>query len=450
METEKKNTMAKMDLENNGIEMSREVELGVNLEDISLLRKKEAGAMKEEGLNIVLMRESQYEEIVVQDRTLDPTKHSTVIVANKIGDSMATSSNYLQPPATYYDVVTSRERFMDTLEKLHTSSGTKFWIPSIEGNEIDLHRLFVEVTARGGFQKARSKGRWNEVTAIFNIPTATNVSSVLQGYYASLLLHYELVYYFNACDLIPVSSDRFQNPSITHNPTQGTIQPSIEIHAARPVSTAGSLFNGIIDGKFDGGYFVTVTIGSEELQGVLYQPTECAAPQVSQEYGLFARNSDNAHASLGVQRRRRRKKSEIRRRDPAYPKRSKSAYNFFFAEQHAILKPLHPGQSREISRMIGERWNNLNKTEKMVYEEMAFEDKKKHRAAMELYWKGLGIVPLLQGLPEADVDTAEADMKLEETEGGDSPQTPDNASGSSTESDFGDDKTADKDLDMEE
>lgn len=83
--------MAKMDLENNGVEMSREVELGVNLEDISLLRKKEAGAMKEEGLNIVLMRESQYEEIVVQDRTLDPTKHSTVIVANK-SVSIRTSS----------------------------------------------------------------------------------------------------------------------------------------------------------------------------------------------------------------------------------------------------------------------------------------------------------------------------------------------------------------------
>ncbi|XP_021291668.1 high mobility group B protein 15-like [Herrania umbratica] len=450
MKTENKSTTTTMDLENNGVEMSRKMELGVILEDISLLRMKEVGAMKEEGLNIVLMKESQHEEIVVQDRTLDPSKHSTVIVANKIGDSMAMSSDYLQPPATYYDVVTSRERFMDTLEKLHTSRGTKFWIPSIEGKEIDLHRLFVEVTARGGLQKAISKGTWNEVTAIFNIPTATNVSSLLQGYYASLLLHYELVYYFRACDLIPVSSDGFQNPSITHNPTQGTIQPAIEIHAARPVSTAGSLINGIIDGKFDGGYFVTVTIGSKELQGLLYKPTEFAAPQVLQEYGIFARNRDNAHAPLGVQRWRRGNKSQKRKRDPAYPKRSKSAYNFFFAEQHAILKPLHPGQGREISRMIGARWNNLNKTGKTVYEEMALEDKKKRQAAVELYRKGLAVMPVLQGLPEADVEMAEEDTELEETAGGDSPQTPDNASGSSTESDFGDDKTADKDLDMEE
>ena len=120
---------------------------------------------------------------------------------------------------------------------------------------------------------------------------------------------------------------------------------------------------GVIDGKFESGYLVTVTIGSEKLKGVLYQ-----APQMPiwppQPYSVLVNN--NASASLGVQRRRRRKKSEIKRRDPAHPKPNRSGYNFFFAEQHARLKPLHQGKDREISRMIGELWNKLKESEKSV------------------------------------------------------------------------------------
>ena len=104
---------------------------------------------------------------------------------------------------------------------------------------------------------------------------------------------------------------------------------------------------GVIDGKFESGYLVTVTIGSEKLKGVLYQAPQGAAPQVPHQYRVCSSKSDDAPASLGVQRRRRRKKSEIKKRDPAHPKPNRSGYNFFFAEQHARLKPLHPGKDRE-------------------------------------------------------------------------------------------------------
>ena len=90
-----------------------------------------------------------------------------------------------------------------------------------------------------------------------------------------------------------------------------------------------------------------------------------------------------------------------------------------------------------------------------VYQEKALKDKERYRIEMEDYRERLrtgqiitDVVPLQQRLPEPDVEMAEADMKLEETEGGDSPQTPENDS-SSGGSDFEDDKTADKDLDME-
>ncbi|XWS35132.1 hypothetical protein CRYUN_Cryun21dG0099900 [Craigia yunnanensis] len=383
---------------------------------------------------------------------------------------------YPPPLERYEDVAVNPKLFLNTLEKLHASMGTKFMIPIIGGKELDLHRLFVEVTSRGGIEKIIRERRWKEVTAIFNFPsTATNASFVLRKYYVSLLHHYEQIYFFKARGWIPVSSDPFRNPSITHIPTQGDVRPAIEIHAAavqqprvniaelpavgtavRPASTAGSPVIGVIDGKFESGYLVTVTIGSEKLKGVLYQAPQGASPQVPHQYRVFSSKSDNTPASLGVQRRRHRKKSEIKRRDPAHPKPNRSGYNFFFAEQHARLKPLHPGKDREISRMIGELWNKLTESEKAVYQEKALKDKERYRIEMEDYRERLrtgqvisDAMPLQQRLPEPDVEMAEADMKLEETEGGDSPQTIENDS-SSGGSDFEDDKTADKDLDMEE
>jgi hypothetical protein len=128
-------------------------------------------------------------------------------------------------------------------------------------------------------------------------------------------------------------------------------------------SSAGSQVVGVIDGKFDSGYLVTVTIGSEKLKGVLYQAPQNPVLPAS-HHSVPANN--NVTASVGVHRRRRRKKSEMKKRDPAHPKPNRSGYNFFFAEQHPRLKPLHRGKDREISRTIGELWNKLPESEKAV------------------------------------------------------------------------------------
>lgn len=123
---------------------------------------------------------------------------------------------------------------------------------------------------------------------------------------------------------------------------------------------------GVIDGKFDSGYLVTVTIGTEMLKGVLYQsPPEQPAQQVLQPCGVLSKDGATSTPPNAL-RRRRRKKSEIKRRDPSHPKPNRSGYNFFFAEQHARLKPLYPGKDREISRMIGEHWNKLQDSERTV------------------------------------------------------------------------------------
>ncbi|KAI3723427.1 hypothetical protein L2E82_34990 [Cichorium intybus] len=302
-----------------------------------------------------------------------------------------TMQYYLYPPPVgqYEDVMASYKLFMDTLGKFHAAMGTKFKIPIVGGKDLDLHRLFMEVTSRGGIKRVLEDKKWREVTNVFNFPpSATNASFILRKYYMSLLHHFEQVYYFKAKAWTPVPTDTWQStkstltsmsemnkvvlPSPENQVTSGKRQRT-ETEEASPESSIGFPVTGIIDGKFESGYLCTVGIGGEQLQGVLYQTPLC---EVTQDVTMVRC------------RRRRRKKSEIKRRDPAHPKPNRSGYNFFFAEQHARLKLLHTGKDRGISRMIGELWNNLAESEKAVYQEKAVEDKERYRAEMEHYREG--------------------------------------------------------------
>lgn len=310
---------------------------------------------------------------------------------------------YPPPLVTYENVVASPQLFMDTLQKLHAAMRTKFMIPVIGGKALDLHRLFVEVTTRGGISKVLGEKRWKEVTLVFSFPSsATNASFILRKYYISLLFHYERVYYFKAKYWTP-SPDMLQQTSRTAAPTHGLAGyglPPPEIEAATmpqpprietsfPEETTepstGSPVCGFIDGKFESGYLITVKIGSEDFKGVLYQVPMNQMHQELQNQNLPVYNTGKEGSTAGVVRRKRRKKCEIKKRDPAHPKPNRSGYNFFFAEQHARLKPLYTGKDREISRMIGELWNNLNVPEKMVYQEKALQDKERYRLEMQDY-----------------------------------------------------------------
>ncbi|KAM7252828.1 hypothetical protein ACFE04_025446 [Oxalis oulophora] len=312
---------------------------------------------------------------------------------------MASGSNgtqYPEPEARYEDVVANSTTFMSTLEKFHATMGTKFMIPVIGGNDLDLHRLFVEVTSRGGIEKVIRERKWKEVTSSFSFPsTATNASFILRKYYGSLLHHYEQAYYFKSRVWTPLPAGSVQNSATAaaspvhgahwRSPEIGNSQAKIKA-AESPAAQASSLqsapVTGVIDGKFDGGYLVTVTVGSEQLKGVLYQTPQNDVGQVPHQDSVLA---ENPNVRPAIQRRRRRKKSEIKRRDPHHPKPNRSGYNFFFAEQHARLKPLHPGKDRDISRMIGELWTNLQDPERVIYKEQALRDKERYRREMVDY-----------------------------------------------------------------
>lgn len=119
--------------------------------------------------------------------------------------------------------------------------------------------------------------------------------------------------------------------------------------------------SGTIDLKFDGGYIVTVTVGSEELKGVLFHVPD----NTSQSSHTEGRPSSQNHGE-GTSGSQSRKRAKYTPRDPFRPKSNRSGYNFFFAENYAMLKPSYHGQERAISKRIGFLWNNLSEAERQV------------------------------------------------------------------------------------
>ncbi|KAM0038155.1 putative transcription factor & chromatin remodeling ARID-HMG family [Helianthus debilis subsp. tardiflorus] len=308
--------------------------------------------------------------------------------------------SYPPPIAQYEDVIASPNLFMDVLGKFHAAMGTKFKIPVIGGMNLDLHRLFMEVTSRGGIKRVLEEKKWREVSNCFSFPpSATNASFILRKYYMSLIHHFEQVYYFKAKAWTPVPTDSWQSTKTTATSTSGMnellllstefqdtsvkrqrmIMEEQSLPKGSPESSIGLPVTGVLDGKFESGYLCTVRIGGEQLQGVLYQTMQTPLYETPV-------NTDATQGLTTVRcRRRRRKKCEMRKRDPAQPKPNRSGYNFFFSEHHARLRLLHTGKDKAISRMIGEEWNKLTESEKAVYQEKAVKDKERYRSEMENY-----------------------------------------------------------------
>lgn len=263
------------------------------------------------------------------------------------------SSSYPLPEAEYIDIIQNSYLFLEKLHNFHTSFGSKFKVPTIGGTALDLHRLFVEVTSRGGIEKVVKDRKWKEVTMIFKYPsTITSASFVLRKYYQSLLYHFEQVYYFrkkthpvlatdSVCTIVNGSSARnlLENSANVHHLSAGSnLEP-------------GSSVIGTIDAKFDSGYIVTVNLGSEQLKGVIYHtPTES---QMSQ-------NSNNTAAP--------RRRSRNRFGDPSwFEESSSSGYSYFYAENFNKLQPMYDRQEKVMNKKIWLLWSRLTEAEKQVY-----------------------------------------------------------------------------------
>ncbi|XP_008794686.2 high mobility group B protein 15-like [Phoenix dactylifera] len=282
----------------------------------------------------------------------------------------------ISPQATYEKVISDERVFMETLQKLHRSAGTKFMVPTMGGRPLNLHRLFAEVTSRGGLEIVIRDRKWKDVVAAFNFPsTITNASFVLRKYYMSLLRSYEQVYYFgNKGSSVSVSAGKPVCKSEPLHPEAGMIiaspaanpvsgseasQPQVSTTSTEDSSTKDQLRTEIpplrkgtrvtceIYEKFEYGYLVTANFGSYTMRGVLYHvPLLPSAIQSSSSY------------------RSRRSQKALSR-----PRSNMSGYSFFAAEQYAVLKPVYSGKERAVVRHIRYLWSRLTQAEKEVYQE---------------------------------------------------------------------------------
>ncbi|OIT08470.1 PREDICTED: high mobility group B protein 9-like [Nicotiana attenuata] len=263
---------------------------------------------------------------------------------------------YPPPVASHENIVNDSTLFKECLKNFHSLMGTKYTVPVIGGKELDLHVLYVEVTKRGGFDKVVDEKKWREVSSVFKFsPTTTSASYALRKHYFTLLHRFEQLYFF-----------RREAPLLDKTPVSQSFQAE-----------------GTIDGKFDCGYLVSIKMGSEVLNGVLYHPNQPAAPSSSkataQNCTAIVPYNPPPHQHSG--RRNRRRKGG----DPNRPKPNRSGYNFFFAEKHSMLKSLYPSREREFTKMIGESWNNLSPEEKMVYQNYGVKDKERYQKEMKEY-----------------------------------------------------------------
>ncbi|CAA0812455.1 High mobility group B protein 9 [Striga hermonthica] len=255
---------------------------------------------------------------------------------------------YPVPLASHEDVVNDPTLFVNTLRSFHFAMGSKFQIPVIGGKELNLHVLYAEVTKRGGFDKVVRDKKWREISAVFDFcRTTTSASYALRKHYSTLLHRYELVYFFKL--LAPTGTP-----------------PSFQAM-------------GTIDGKFDCGYLVSVKLGNETLNGVLYHPGYMGSSDSAQPTCTsIIPYTPQFHPP--ARRARRRRAGE-----PGRPKPNRSGYNFFFAEKHAKLKSLYPNKERQFTKMIGEAWNNLSHEEREVYQSYGVKDKERYQKEMKEY-----------------------------------------------------------------
>ncbi|XP_047258623.1 high mobility group B protein 9-like [Capsicum annuum] len=134
---------------------------------------------------------------------------------------------------------------------------------------------------------------------------------------------------------------------------------------------------GTIYGKFDDGYLVSIKLGSEVLNGVLYHQYQQAPSSSSGLSGQTCHSVAPSNSGLGNKRRKTR--------DANFPK--SSGYNFFVAEQHSMLKSLRLRRGKEFTKKIAQSWYNLSPEEKKVYQIYGIEDKERYQRELKEYKK---------------------------------------------------------------
>ncbi|XP_009147492.1 putative high mobility group B protein 11 [Brassica rapa] len=281
--------------------------------------------------------------------------------------------------ASYNDLVQNPYLFLDKLRDFLEKIGKTLEFPTVCGESLDLHQLFVEVTKRGGLQMVIKKRKAKEVTEAFNLKKPlTNAAYVIRKNYLRMLFEFEHVYFF-------------RQPFSSFWEREEDVKRLVEYSAHDKGIQLGSMIDEwTIDGKFDDGYLVTVKMGgSQELKGVLYHSAPRETP------------------------RRRKKKAKLSHVDSLRPKFRRSGYNFFFAEEHKRLKAAYAGQERSLLKEIGNNWRNLSPSDREIYQGKGAEDMERYKMDMAAYKSFLDSYNAAGSVAATDDAVAEAEVEAE-------------------------------------
>ena len=118
-------------------------------------------------------------------------------------------------------------RFKEELARYyseHSEHGKdSFKCPIISGRELDLYKLFTEVTNRGGFQVVSDTKQWKDVVSTLDLPSScTSASFTVRNHYSRYLLSYEQSLYKTS--MSRTSSMMMQSSNMNRNMTQNLNQ----------------------------------------------------------------------------------------------------------------------------------------------------------------------------------------------------------------------------------
>ncbi|KAG1656886.1 hypothetical protein FOA52_000679 [Chlamydomonas sp. UWO 241] len=313
---------------------------------------------------------------------------------------------YPAPEASHAEVLADPALFNVTLNKMLALTKAKVRIPKINGIEVDLHLLYHRVTELGGLEPVCKHKQWVIVCEPFNFPASfTNKSYVIKKLYCGALHHYEQVYFHKRTGALvppPVGPTDGAMESPGRDGRSGKRRSSETAQAAhytppRQLSSAawhgagggelalransgcpapgwlndGAKFSGSIDSAFDAGYLVTLTVGGQQLSGMLYPhaPPGLGAPPMR-----AANGQDNSM-------KRARVGTGLAPGGAQGVRPARKAFQFFQLgiRKGDLLQSMNPDPSAPLSkddlfRITSEMWAQMHRQQKKPFDELAKKD----------------------------------------------------------------------------
>lgn len=90
-----------------------------------------------------------------------------------------------------------RNAFIRELKQFHENRGTPFrCVPTINGRPVDLHMLYTQVTALGGWMKVNDGHKWDNIIRLLRLPKrCSNAALAVKQVYLRFLDHYEKIHF---------------------------------------------------------------------------------------------------------------------------------------------------------------------------------------------------------------------------------------------------------------